>query len=77
MNSIVKFLGSEDINIKIKYNSILIVVNKLTKYIYFILYKKLFKAKQITWTILNRIIQYYEIPESITSDRDKIFTNKF
>ena len=44
---IVKFSRSEDINIEIKYNSILIIINKLTKYIYFILYKKLFKAKQI------------------------------
>ena len=47
MDFIVKFLQSENINIKIKYNNILIIINKLTKYIYFILYKKLFEVKQI------------------------------
>ena len=38
MDFIVKFPKSENISIEIKYNSILIIVNKLIKHIYFILY---------------------------------------
>ena len=45
MNFIVKLLRSEDISIDIKYNSILIIINKLTKYIHFILYIEKFEIK--------------------------------
>ena len=47
MDFIVKFLKSEDISTDIKYNSITIIINKLTKYAYSISYIELFKAKQI------------------------------
>ena len=56
MDFIVKFPKSEDISIDMKYDSILIVVDKLIKYIYFILYIEIFKAKQVAWIILNKII---------------------
>ena len=45
MDFIIKFLKSEDKNIDLKYDSILIIVNKLIKYTYFILYIKVFKVK--------------------------------
>ena len=45
MDFIRKLLWSEDINIGIKYNNILIIVNKLTKYAHFITYKDLFEIK--------------------------------
>ena len=47
MDLIVKLPKLKDISIDIKYNSILIIVNKLIKYIYFISYIKVFKVKQI------------------------------
>ena len=47
MDFIVKFLKSEDTNTDIKYNNILIIVDKLIKYIYFISYMELFEIKQI------------------------------
>ena len=45
MDFIVKLSKSENINTNIKYDSILVIINKLTRYTYFILYKKLFKIK--------------------------------
>ena len=45
MDFIVKFLQLEDINSNIKYNNILIIIDKLIKYIYFILCKKTFEVK--------------------------------
>ena len=45
MNFIVKLLKSENISTGIKYNSILVVVDKLTKYIYLILCNERFTAK--------------------------------
>ena len=47
MDFIVKLLRSEDISIDTKYDSILIIINKLTKYAHFIPYKELFETKQI------------------------------
>ena len=77
MDFIVKLLKSEDISTKIKYNSILIVVNKFTKYIYLILYNEGFTAKQIVYIVLDRIVRHHDISESIILDRDKIFINNF
>ena len=45
MDFIVKLLKLEDINIDIKYNNILEVINKLTKYAHFVLYLETFKVK--------------------------------
>ena len=47
MDFIVKLPKSKDINTDIKYNNILIVIDKLIKYTYFILYMKKFESKQI------------------------------
>ena len=47
MDFIVKLLKSEDISISIKYNNILIIINRLTKYTHFIPYIEIFKVKQI------------------------------
>ena len=40
-----KFPKSEDLIIDTKYNNILVVINKFTKYIYLILYNEEFIAK--------------------------------
>ena len=45
MNFITKFLKLVEPTTKIKYDSIIIVVDKLIKYIYFILFKKIFDIK--------------------------------
>ena len=72
-----KFPKSENISIDIKYDSILVIIDKLTKYTHFILYLETFEVKQIVWIILDRVIRYHGILESITLDRNKIFTSKF
>ena len=51
-----KFPKSENLIINTKYDNILIIVNKLTKYAHLILYNEKFTAKQIVWIILDRII---------------------
>ena len=45
MDFIVKLPKSEDSSTDIKYNSVLVIINKLTKYIYFILYMEIFEVK--------------------------------
>ena len=77
MDFIVKLLKSKDISIGVKYNNILIVVDKFTKYIYLISYNEEFTIKQTICIVLDRVIRYYGIPESIMLDKDKIFKSNF
>ena len=58
MNFITKFSKLVEPTIKIKYNSIIIVVDKLIKYIYFILFKKTFDAEQLEYLFVDKIIKY-------------------
>ena len=72
-----KLLKSEDINTGVKYNSILVIVDKFTKYTHLILCSEGFTAKQTVCVVLDRVIRYHGIPENIMSDRDKIFKSNF
>jgi len=44
--------------IRNKYNLILVIVNKLIKYLHIIAYKEKFIAKQLKYIVLNQLIQY-------------------
>ena len=74
MNFIIKLSKSVDFIIKKKYDLILIIINKLIKYFYIILFKKQYNAKQLKFLILNRLIRYQEISKVIISDKNKFFT---
>ena len=74
---IVKLPLSKDTITDIKYNSILVVVDRLTKYAHFIPWKEKGNAKDLAKVILKEIIANHGIPQSIISDKDKLFTSKF
>ncbi len=57
-----------------KYDLIIVIVDKLTKYTIIILYKESYNASQLGFILLDRLIRDYSILELITSDRDKLFT---
>ena len=77
MNFIVKFPKSKDLVTDTKFDSILVIVDKFTKYTHLILYNEKFTVKQIAQIILDRVIQHHGILETITLDRDRIFINNF
>ena len=58
MDFITKFSKLIEPTTKIKYNSIIIIVDRLTKYIYFILFKKTFDAKQLKYLFVDKIVKY-------------------
>jgi len=60
-----------------RYNSILIIVNKLIKYLYIIACKEKFIVEQLKYIILNQLIQYYDIFKRLTSNRDKLFISNY
>jgi len=77
MDFIVKLLSSSDHITEEVYDSILIIVDRLTKYTHFILYKETYTAEQLARIVIDRLICYYGIPSSFVTDRDKLFTSNY
>jgi hypothetical protein len=63
--------------IKVAFDLILVVIDRLTKYGYFILYKESLSAKKLAYTFNKYIIGNYKISKEIISDRDKLFILRF
>ena len=77
MDFITKLPKSKNLTTKILYNSIMVVVNKLTKYTHFIPFKETFNTKQLKHLFLDRIVRYQSTPQSIINDRNKFFTSAY
>jgi hypothetical protein len=63
--------------IEVVFDSILVIINRLTKYGYFILYKKSLLIEELVYTFNKYIIGNYGISKKIINDRDKLFTLRF
>lgn len=61
----------------ILYNSILVIIDILTKYVYLVPYKESSTAKDLAYIFNKTIIAQHSIPNKIISNRDKLFTSKF
>jgi hypothetical protein len=70
----VKLLPSINPVIKVIYDLIIVIVNKLTKYAIIIPFKETYNISELGWVILDRLIRDYSILKLITLDRDKLFT---
>ena len=56
---------------------ILVVTNRLTKYVYILLYKEVSIAEELVNQLLRAVFTHYGILDEIISDRDKLFISKF
>ena len=74
MNFVIKLLKFKNFITNEVYNSIMMIVNKLTKYFIMILFKETYMAEQLKYILLNRLIRDHNISQTVTSDRDKLFT---
>ncbi|GKB98668.1 retrotransposable element Tf2 [Tanacetum coccineum] len=54
-----------------------VVIDRLTKYAYFIPMSHLFTASQVVQVLLGNVYKLHGMPNTIVSDRDKIFINQF
>ena len=77
MDFIVKLLISKDPVIQEEYDTILIIVDRLTKLLYLIPFKEKYTAEQLGFIILDRLIRYHGILEALISNRDKLFTSNY
>jgi transposase InsO family protein len=68
---------SRDPVTRLKYDSILVVVDRFTKAIEVIPFQRNYTAVQLGHVINDRVIRYHGIPKTIISDRDKLFTSNY
>jgi transposase InsO family protein len=57
-------------------NTILVVVDKLTKYVHFIPLSHPFTTKTVVQLFIDNIFKLHGLPLVIITDRDKIFTSQ-
>ena len=77
MDFINKLPKSKDLATGHTYNGILVIVDRLTKYLYFIPYNESCTTEQLVHIVLDRLIRYYGIPEQFITDRDKLFISNY
>lgn len=77
LDFITKLPLSQEHLTQLRYDSILVVVCRLSKYIYFIPYKEASTAEELAYTFLLTVISYHGMPQELVTDRDKLFTSNF
>jgi hypothetical protein len=77
LDFIVKLPPSVKPIIEVVFDSILVVINRLTKYGYFISYKESLLAEELAYAFNKHIIGNYGISKKIINNRDKLFTSRF
>lgn len=77
MDFIVKLPASKDPATGVKYNSILTVVDRLTKYTKYIPWKETWTAEDLGHIILREVVSQHGAPKDIVSDRGSLFTSRF
>ena len=70
-------LKSKDLLIGVEYDSILVIIDRLIKYFYFVPYLKASTVKQLINTILRVIVANYKMTEEFITDKDKLFISNF
>ncbi len=77
MNFIIKLPKLTNLATKKRYDSILVMIDKLIKYSYIIACKEKIIVEQLKYIVLNRLIRYHNILKELTSNRDKLFTSNY
>ena len=59
------------------YDSILVIVNRLTKMVYYEPVKVTIDAPGLAEVIIDVVVRHHGLPDSIVTDRGSLFTSKF
>jgi hypothetical protein len=73
LDFVVKLLLLQDPITGVKYDFILVITDRLTKYIYIILYLEASITKDLAYMFLRIVVANYSALEEMISDRNKFF----
>jgi hypothetical protein len=73
LDFVIKLLLLQDLIIGIEYDFILVIIDRLIKYIYIILYLKASTVKDLVYIFLKVVVTNYNVLEKIISDKNKFF----
>jgi transposase InsO family protein len=68
---------SKDPTTGLAYDSILVIVDRFTKYAIMVPFRRDYTAQQLAYVLKDRLIREHGIPRTIISDRDKLFTSNY
>ena len=74
---ITKLPKSKDPVTGITYNLIMVIVDRFTKYLIVVLFKKTHTAEQLGHLLLDRLVRDHGVLIMIITDRDKFFTSNY
>ena len=77
MDFITKLPKSKEPITHIEYNTILVVIDKLRKFAYFILIVKTIIVEELAYVLISKVISIYSTLENYIINRDKLFISKF
>jgi hypothetical protein len=77
LDFVVKLLLLRDLITRVEYDSILVITDKLTKYIYIILYLEANTAENLAYAFLRVIVANYSALEEMISNKNKLFISRF
>lgn len=77
MDFIVKLPKSRDLVNGTNYDSVIVIVDRLTKYTHFIPFREASDAQQLGHLIMDRLVRYHGFPRTFITDRDKLFTSNY
>ncbi|RYP06350.1 hypothetical protein DL765_009529 [Monosporascus sp. GIB2] len=61
----------------VEYDGVWVIVDRFTKYGYFLPFKGNATAEQLAYAFIRNYMDKHGVPEKVISDRDKLFTSKF
>jgi hypothetical protein len=73
LDFVIKLLLSRDLITRIKYDFILVIIDRLTKYTYIILYLEASIAEDLVYMFFRVVIANYSALEEMISDKNKFF----
>ncbi|KAA0038204.1 putative integrase [Cucumis melo var. makuwa] len=73
MDFVEGLLMAENVNV----NVIMGVVDRLSKYAYFVTLKHPFSANQVAEAFIDKVVRKHGVPKSIINDQDNIFLSNF
>jgi transposase InsO family protein len=77
MDFITKLPLSEEPSTGVFYDSIMVIVDRLTKFSYYLPYRESTDAEELSYVFYRNIVSIYGLPKEILSDRGPTFAAKF